>query len=182
MKAAVWLRVSTGSQDAQNQRAALEAEAERRGLEIVRWWILDGVSARKGEHQAALAEVVREVRGNRFRVLVCWALDRLARGGVADTLATVKRIEDAGALVVSLHEPWLSVDGPARELLLSVMGWAAGMEARRISERTKAGLERRRAAGVRLGRPLGAKDKRPRRRDGYWRKQRGDAAPYLTFR
>jgi len=51
-----------------------------------------------------------------------------------------------------------------KPLLYALMGWVAQQESKRISERTKAGLERARAAGKRIGRPQGSKDSRPRQR------------------
>ena len=44
-------------------------------------------------------------------------------------------------------------DPAMSELVLSFLAWAAKQEHVRISERTKAGLERTRANGTRLGRP-----------------------------
>jgi len=48
-----------------------------------------------------------------------------------------------------------------------VMAWVARMESQRRSERVRAGLARRRAQGLPVGRQPGAKDTRPRKRSGY---------------
>jgi DNA invertase Pin-like site-specific DNA recombinase len=79
-------------------------------------------------------------------------------------MAILRHFRACGVVVISLREPFLSTDGPASELLVAVMAWCAEQERRVISERTKAGLARRRALGVILGRPKGSKDKRPRTR------------------
>jgi DNA invertase Pin-like site-specific DNA recombinase len=55
--------------------------------------------------------------------------------------------------LLSVREPWTDVDGPARELLVAVMAWVSGFERQRLIERTKAGLERARKQGKKLGRP-----------------------------
>ena len=53
-----------------------------------------------------------------------------------------------------MRESWLQVLDPAvRNLILSVLAWAADFERRMISERTKRGLERARREGKKLGRP-----------------------------
>ncbi len=44
----------------------------------------------------------------------------------------------------------------------------ASQERVRIRERTMAGLERARRAGKTLGRPAGSKDKKQRRKSGYF--------------
>jgi len=56
-----------------------------------------------------------------------------------------------------------------------VMAWVARMESQRRSERVRAGLARRRAQGLPVGRQPGAKDTRPRKRSGYvarWERDR----------
>jgi DNA invertase Pin-like site-specific DNA recombinase len=49
-------------------------------------------------------------------------------------------------------------------LYANILAAFANFERERIRERTYAGLARARAQGKKLGRPKGAKDKRPRRR------------------
>ena len=58
-------------------------------------------------------------------------------------------------------------EGPARDLLMSVMAWVAEQESARRSERVKAGLARRKAQGLPVGRLKGAKDRKKRKRTGY---------------
>ena len=82
-------------------------------------------------------------------------------------LEVIERLGRYGVTVTSLQESWIEVDGPLRELLLSIVGWVAKMESERRSERTKAGLARAVAQGKRLERPEGSRDKRKRRRRGY---------------
>ena len=40
-----------------------------------------------------------------------------------------------------------------RDMFLAVYGWVANMESKKISERTKAGMQRVRAGGKHIGRP-----------------------------
>lgn len=170
MKAALWLRVSDpGQQTAENQRAPLEAEAQRRGLEISKVYEV-GESAYQGRHQAALSKVYRDARAGRFRVLLVWSLDRLSREGPAATLEAVNRLSRLGVQVVSIQEPWVEVGGELRDLLLAVVGWVARWESRRRSERTRAGLARARANGRTLGRPPGSRDRKRRKQSGYFRR------------
>ncbi len=83
-----------------------------------------------------------------------WALDRFSRQGVAATLKLVEDLHGSGVKLWSYQEPFLRESDPAMaELVLSFLAWAAKQEHVRISERTKAGLERVRANGTRLGRP-----------------------------
>lgn len=166
-QAAIWLRVSSGEQHAENQLPALEALAARRGLEVVKVYEVSE-SAWRGGHQRALSEVYADARLGKFAVLLTWALDRLSREGVGPTLEIVNRLGKAGVEVWSLQEPWLETSGELRDLLLAMVGWVARYESNRRSERTKAGIARAREDGKQIGRPIGSRDKKRRRRSGYF--------------
>jgi putative DNA-invertase from lambdoid prophage Rac len=88
--------------------------------------------------------------------------------GVEATLGLQHRFHAAGAPVWSLREPWTETADPhMSELLTAIYGWMARAESARRSERVRAGLERRRAAGLPVGRQPGATDRKPRKRSGY---------------
>lgn len=91
-------------------------------------------------------------------IVLCWALDRLSREGLTETIGYLRRLGNAGVAFHSYSEPMLSTDNPVvRDVLLAVMASMAAMERARISERTKAGLQRVREQGTKLGRrPLAA--------------------------
>ena len=170
MKAAIWLRVSDPTrQTPENQLAPLRAEAERRGLEVVKVYEV-GERAYQGAHLKALSEVYADARLGQFKVLMCWSLDRLSRQGAAAILGIVKTPSERNVELVSLKEPWLDMLGPFREPLLAIMGWIAKYESERRSERTRAGLERAKADGRVLGRPQGSRDKRQRKKSGYFKR------------
>ena len=169
IRAAVWLRVSTGQQHAENQLPGLQAWAARRGWEVVKVYEVQE-SAWRGAHQRSLSEVYADARLDKFAILLVWGLDRLSREGVAATLEIIERLGRYGVQVLSLQESWTEVEGPMQELLLSIVAWVARMESNRRSERTKAGLARAVSEGKRLGRPVGSKDRKQRRRSGYFRR------------
>jgi DNA invertase Pin-like site-specific DNA recombinase len=91
-------------------------------------------------------------RAGRIRAILVWALDRLHRSMVG-SIQTVLECDRIGVPVVSVREPWLDTSGPVRPLLVAIFGWVAEQERARLIERTKAGLERARRQGKRLGRP-----------------------------
>jgi DNA invertase Pin-like site-specific DNA recombinase len=164
-RAALWARVSTVDQVAEDQLLPLRAEAARRGLEVVREIAMQE-SAYLGRQRSQVERLLTESRT--FDVLVVWALDRLSREGIEKTLATLRRFRERGIRVVSLQEPWAEASGDAGELLMAVAAWVARMESQRRSERTKAGLARRKAQGLPVGRQPGAKDKGLRKVSGYY--------------
>lgn len=166
--AALWVRVSQGEdQTVENQLLALRAWALTRGYEIVAEFQVDG-SAYSGAHRPTLKAALEGAHRGQFKVLAVWSIDRLSREGILETLLVIKRFLDMGVTVVSHQESWTETTAPdVRDLLIAVTAWVAQQESRRRSERTKAGLDRRRAQGLPVGRKPGAKDLKPRKRSGY---------------
>ncbi|BDG08216.1 recombinase family protein [Anaeromyxobacter paludicola] len=72
---------------------------------------------------------------------------------MVSAIQTVLELDRLGVPVLSVREGWLDTSGPARPLLVAIFGWVAEQERTRLIERTKAGLERARRQGKRLGRP-----------------------------
>jgi DNA invertase Pin-like site-specific DNA recombinase len=175
LKAAIWARVSTDDQNTGNQLEQLRAWAERRGLEVVEEFVTeDSAWAANGNGKGAEFDrqrnaLINGARLGHYQVVLIWALDRLSRRGIEDTLQVLRRLAEHEADVWSLQEDWLRTSDPAmRELLIGIFGWMAGQESKRRSERIKAGLARRKAEGKQVGgRVAGAKDKRKRSSDGY---------------
>jgi DNA invertase Pin-like site-specific DNA recombinase len=154
MPVVVYGRVSTKDkgQDTENQLRELRVFAESSGWTIVREFI-DHESAKSGdrdEFQAMLTEASRR----KFKVVLVWALDRFTREGIEATFGYVRQLKDGGVDFVSYTEPHFRTTGPAGTLMLAVAAWIAEQERRRISERTKAGLQTARLRGKVLGRPV----------------------------
>lgn len=143
-------RVSKGGQDPENQRADVERVARARGLELVGEYV-ETVSG-TATTRPAFDRMLNDARAGRFNVLVVWALDRVGRS-MFRNIAAVVELDRLGVRVVSAREPWLDTAGPIRDLMLAIFSWLAEQETRRLGERTRAGLERARARGKRLGRP-----------------------------
>ena len=166
MNVAAYLRVSTGEQTVENQLPAIEAYCNNLG------WQLEGVyaeseSAWRNGHQQELAQLLSDLRSGRRRYdcLLVWALDRLSRQGIGPLLQLINTFEVYGCHVISVNESWTHPEaGPMREMFIAMSAWAAKFESDRRSERTRAGLERARAKGQKLGRPVGKKDSKKRRK------------------
>jgi putative DNA-invertase from lambdoid prophage Rac len=163
----IYARVSTDSQDTGNQLDALKGWIASRGWTLVDTY-QEAETAWKAGHQAALSELLKAARKRRFDTVIVWALDRLSRQGPLAVLSLINNFSQYQVKVISYQESWTELPGPAYELLLSITAWVAQFESARRSERTKAGLARRKSQGKRLGRPAGSKDAKKRVRR--WRK------------
>jgi DNA invertase Pin-like site-specific DNA recombinase len=159
MKVAIYCRVSKdkeasdGSlQDTDNQLIPL-----RKYCEAMQWTIsaefidrCSGGTSDRPEFQKMLSEV----KQRHFDMILVWSLDRFSREGINQTLSYIKQLNYYRTDLKSLQEGWLdtSQDGVS-QLLLSIMSWVAQEERRKISERTRAGLQKLKDRGVKLGRP-----------------------------
>ena len=166
MKAALYLRVSTPEQEIENQERILLEWANQRDFTITNIY-RERESAWKQGHQRELARLKKDAARGKFQLVLVFALDRLTRGGAATILSLVQNLKHYGVKVLSYQETWTDMPGEFAEVLYAIAGWVAKMESQRISERTKAGLARAQAQGKKLGRPVGAKDgkKRKKRRN-----------------
>jgi DNA invertase Pin-like site-specific DNA recombinase len=99
-----------------------------------------------------LDRMLADVRAGRVQAVAVWALDRLHRS-MPGAINTVLELDRLGVPVLSVREGWLDTSGPVRPLLVAIFGWVAEQERTRLIERTKAGVERARRQGKRLGRP-----------------------------
>jgi DNA invertase Pin-like site-specific DNA recombinase len=134
MKAAIYARVSTLDQEPENQLAELRRYVEARGW-TAREYVDRGVSGAK----------------ERRPVLVVWRLDRLGRN-LRHLILLLEELSALGVNFVSLGEG-IDTSTPAGRLQLHILGAIAEFERARIAERVKAGVERVRRQGRRLGRP-----------------------------
>jgi DNA invertase Pin-like site-specific DNA recombinase len=152
MRVAIYARVSTDDhrQDPDNQLAQLRAWCAAADHVIVAEFV-DYVSGGKGaDKRPQFAAMLDDAHRRQFEM---WALDRLSREGIVPTILHLQRLAAAGVVFHSYTEPLLSTDNEVvRDIVLAVMASLAKMERQKISERTKAGLERARAKGKRLGR------------------------------
>ena len=148
-RTALYLRVSSGQQETENQRPDILQVVRTRGLEIVH--IFDEkVSAAKDRPE--FQKMMLQAHRGSFDCLVIWSLDRFGRSMVGNLQAVVE-LDRIGVQVISVKETWLDTSSPVRSLLIAIFSWVAEQERLRISERTKAGLERARRQGKQIGRP-----------------------------
>jgi DNA invertase Pin-like site-specific DNA recombinase len=153
-RAAIYLRVSKGERHTENQRPDVDRVIATRRLELVAEYKEKASAAKE---RAVFDRMMRDAHQGAFDVLVVWALDRFGRSMVGN-LHAVLELDRCGVQVVSVRETWLDTGSAVRPLLIAIFGWVAEQERVTIVARTKAGLERARRDGVRLGRPPRAVD------------------------
>jgi DNA invertase Pin-like site-specific DNA recombinase len=152
-RTAIYARVSTRErgQDTQNQLHQLRGFAARQGWVVAHEFVDEesGSTDDREQFQAMFQAASRR----QFDVLLFWSLDRFSREGVFETLTHLNRLTGYGVHYRSFTEQWFDSCGIFREAVISIMATLAKQERVRISERTRAGLERARREGKTLGRP-----------------------------
>lgn len=152
-KVCIYARVSTGDQEIENQVAQLKDYAHKQGWVVV-YTLLDVGSGSKGRPERdGLNQVFALAHQRKFDLLLFWALDRFSREGSRQTIAYLSQLESLGVGFHSFSEPYLSTLGVFSDCIIALLSALAKQERIRIGERTKAGLQRAKASGKKLGRP-----------------------------
>ena len=152
MKVAVYARVSTDGQTTDNQVAELRRVARRHKWKVVAEYIDHGISGAKSrESRPAFNEMCKAAIRKEFDMVAAWSVDRLGRS--LQHLVTFLGELHAKGIGLYLHQQAVDTTTPAGRALFQMMGVFAEFERAMIQERVKAGLERARAQGKRLGRP-----------------------------
>ena len=155
---AIYCRVSTRDkgQDFTNQLLALREFASKQGWLIYHEYV-DQVSGSTDERRE-FQQMFQDASQRKFDVLLFWSLDRLSREGVLETLQHLQRLSSYGVAWRSFTEQYLDSTGIFREAVIGILAAIAKQERVRLAERTRAGLERVRREGKRLGRPAAKAD------------------------
>ena len=171
-KAALWTRASNADQDATNQIPELRQFCQRHQLEIVQTYEVSESAwhggRADGEYRRTLKQALDDAWAGKFDYLVVWALDRLTREGAEGALRNIRQFRERRCTILSVRESWLNGSPEVQDVLVAFAGWMAEQESTRRSDRIKAGIARRAAEGKPIGRLAGAKDRKQRKRSGYY--------------
>jgi len=153
MRVALYLRVSTDDkgQTVENQRLPLQEFCAAQGWTDVREYA-DEASATDLRGRKAWRQLLDDAAKRKVDLILVWRVDRLARS-VLDAAQTLERLRGWGVGLRSYCEPYLDTTSPFGEALFHITMAYAQLERGILSERTKAGMDRARRQGKRIGRP-----------------------------
>jgi len=152
-RGALYGRVSTKDkgQEVENQLAELRRFAATQEWEIQAEYI-DHDSG-KNSDRPRFRRLFADAAQRRFDVVLFWSLDRLTREGALETLQHLNTLTSYGVGFRSFTEPYLDSCGIFKDAVIAILGTIAKQERVRTSERVRAGLNRAKEKGVKLGRP-----------------------------
>jgi len=134
-------------QEPENQLEPLREWAKSQGWEVIQEYVdrASGADPNRPEFRKMLQEAMML----RFQAIIVWKLDRFSRETMSQVVGRIQALRLRGVAIKSLTESWLDTgqENPVGDLVLAVMAWAAGEERRKISDRTKAGIQRKRNLG-----------------------------------
>lgn len=138
---AVYMRVSKTRQNIDNQRPELEkwVEANTSEDDIVVWYT-EKTSATVGS-QPVFEKLQTAVENGEVSDVICWRLDRLGRR-VRKLSKFVDTLQRKGTRLVSMREG-LDITTPIGRAMVTIIMALAELEAEILSERIKAGIERK---------------------------------------
>ena len=148
-----YIRVSTSSQSTENQKLQIKKYCKEHKLRKIQW-IAETISGTKEPDKRKLGELLKMVQKD--DVIVVTEISRLGR-----SMMMIMNILDEclrkDVRVIAIKENFTLDNSIASKALMFAFGLSADIEKTLISERTKAGLERARKRGKRIGRQPGEK-------------------------
>ncbi len=166
MRVAIYARISTADKD-QNPDTQLFPLREFAAAQV--WTVAgeftDRAPATDLRARTAWRELLDRAARRRLDLVLVWRIDRAFRS-VLDAATTLERLRAWGVGLRTYTEPWLDTTSPFGEALYYITAAYAQLERGILAERVRAGMERARRQGRRLGRPGGT------RREGFperWR-------------
>ena len=149
-RCAIYARVSTNEQTAENQLIVLRDLASRNDHEIVAEYTDHGVSGVAAKRDAR-AKMLLDAKAKKFSVLYCVSIDRLSRS-TTDLLNVVEELNTLNITLIFQREN-IDTKTAMGQFFLTVLSSIAQLERETMISRINAGIARAKSQGKRLGRP-----------------------------
>ena len=168
MRILLYCRVSKRlGQTVENQIPILENWARQQGFD---YEILTEVESTRNTRPVR-ESIIQKLRNREIDGVACVRLDRWLRSFT--DVVVVKELVDLGCSFYFVNQGFhfcRENNNAMTSLQLNMLSAFAEFERELIRERTFEGLDRAKAEGTKLGRPVGSKDGKERRKSGYWRR------------
>lgn len=166
MKVAIYIRVSTrDKQDISKQRDYLLDYSRRHDFSVYKIYQDKGISGSK-QTRPALNEMLEEI--SQYDAVLVYKLDRIGRS-FKHLFELMDLFKKENIQFISATEQ-IDTTSPAGNLFFHMAAAFAQYEREMIVQRVNDGLATARARGVKLGRKKGSKDRKPRRKLGYYQR------------
>lgn len=150
-RAALYARISTqeGRQHLDSQMDALREFAGR-----MHWTVVNEFTDQVSGHsrrRPGLERMLEAAARRSFDIVAVHELSRLTRRGITDAFEIIERLDRSQVEFWSITQEMFRTVGPAGKLLVAIAAYIAESETAVMRSRIKAGLERARKNGKKLG-------------------------------
>jgi len=164
MKAVIYSRVSTSTQDTKRQSDELMDYASKMKMEVVKVFEEKISGAKRNDERPVLMEMIQFIKKNKIEKVLCWELSRIGR----NSLEVLKTIQLLNENQISLYIKNFNIEtlnekkevNPLSQFMVQILTSVSEMERTQIRQRIKSGYDSFRNQGGKVGRKKGyTKDK-----------------------
>ncbi len=181
MIAGIYYRISTADkQEIGMQEKAVKDYCERESIEVYKEYKDEGVSGAK-ESRPDFDNLLLDMRNRRFDTIIVYELSRFGRS-LPHLVKLFEELDKKKIKFISTSQPMFDTTKPEGELFLHIMMALAQYERKNTIRRVKDGVNKMKVdikergfaiskegkKITKLGRPSGSKDKKRRRKGGYY--------------
>lgn len=146
-----YIRVSTDRQTVENQRYEIRTFCKKEGLQVDKW-IAETTSGANEVNKRKLGQLLEGVQQG--DIIICSEISRLGRS-LFMIMEILNHCMTIGVKVWTIKDNYRLGDDITSKVLAFAFGLSAEIERKLISQRTREALRRKKAEGVKLGRPKG---------------------------
>ena len=149
-----YIRVSTDKQTVENQRFEINKFLQMSDLKIDSW-IEETISGTVSPKKRNLGKLIEKTENG--DIIICSELSRLGRN-MFMIMSILNILMERGVIIYTVKEQYKLGEDLTSKVLAFAFSISAEIERTLISQRTTEALRRRKADGIKLGRPKGKKN------------------------
>lgn len=149
-----YIRVSTDKQTVENQRFEINKFLASSKIHVDKW-IEETISGTVSPSKRNLGKLIEKTK--KGDVIICSELSRLGRN-MFMIMSVLNILMERGVIIYTVKERYRLGEDLTSKVLAFAFSISAEIERTLISQRTTEALRRKKAEGVKLGRPLGKKN------------------------
>lgn len=146
-----YIRVSTDKQTVENQRFEINRFIKKSNLHVDSW-IEETISGTVAPDKRNLGRLISKTQ--KGDIIICSELSRLGRN-MFMIMSILNILMENGVIIYTVKERYKLGEDLTSKVLAFAFSISAEIERSLISQRTKEALKRKKAEGVKLGRPKG---------------------------